>query len=335
MSVRSDPPTTHPRGIRILVLLARLAVSAALLAALGMHIDLEGMVRRWYSADMPLLVGATLLLLSLTLLNAGRWRIILRLAGHAITLARAESYVLIGMFFNQTVFPSLAGEVAKVWLARRAGIPLSITVASLLVDRSLALAGLALLATTTLLLSVKGVITLGSTLVLPLVALIAAIAMAVLLVARMDRVQLPAWLERPLFGTLARLMQLTLGDARTRAVTLAMSVAIHVGIATAMFLIACSHGVPMQLGHCLALVPPVMLLAMLPVSLAGWGLREGAMVVAFGQVGIGAPDTFLVSTTFGGIMLFLGLSGGIPLLFWRRDPVCEIHVAPEVLPHDR
>ncbi|WP_404827479.1 lysylphosphatidylglycerol synthase transmembrane domain-containing protein [Ferribacterium limneticum] len=291
-----------------------------------MRINLEDMERRWYSADMPLLVSATLLLLSLTLLNAGRWRIILHLAGNPISLVRAESYVLIGMFFNQTVFPSLAGEVAKVWLARRAGIPLSITVASLLVDRSLALAGLALLATTTLLLSAMGAITLGSTLVLPLIALISAITMALMLMARMDRVEIPAWLRRPWFGTLAGLMQLALSDTRTRALTLAMSVVIHIGIATAMFLIACSLQVPMQLGHCLALVPPVMLLTMLPVSLAGWGLREGAMVVAFGQVGIAAPDSFLVSTTFGGVMLFLGLSGGIPLLFWRRHSACEIRV---------
>jgi Lysylphosphatidylglycerol synthase TM region len=36
----------------------------------------------------------------------------------------------------------------------------------------------------------------------------------------------------------------------------------------------------------LVLVPPVILVMTVPVSIAGWGVRETAMVVAFGFVGV-------------------------------------------------
>ena len=44
------------------------------------------------------------------------------------------------------------------------------------------------------------------------------------------------------------------------------------------------------------LLPPVLLISMLPISVAGWGVREGAMVVALSFVGVPSHHSLALST---------------------------------------
>jgi hypothetical protein len=50
---------------------------------------------------------------------------------------------------------------------------------------------------------------------------------------------------------------------------------------------------------------------MLPISIGGWGVREGAMVVALHGFGISAEDALLPSVLFGLCAVAATLPGGI------------------------
>jgi hypothetical protein len=52
---------------------------------------------------------------------------------------------------------------------------------------------------------------------------------------------------------------------------------------------------------------------MIPVSIAGWGVREASMIVALSYAGVGAADAFAISVAFGLINVIAGIPGGI---FW-------------------
>ena len=65
------------------------------------------------------------------------------------------------------------------------------------------------------------------------------------------------------------------------------------------------------------LVPIIMLMSMLPVSIAGWGLREGAAVVLLGEAGINPADALLLSVLFGLISLLIWGFGGLVWLASR------------------
>jgi len=79
------------------------------------------------------------------------------------------------------------------------------------------------------------------------------------------------------------------------------------------------------------LVPAVLEIAMLPISIAGWGVREGAAIVAFGTVGVSAPVALGSSVAFALLILTLGLAGGALWLFDRRAPrnLSVADLAPE------
>jgi hypothetical protein len=69
-----------------------------------------------------------------------------------------------------------------------------------------------------------------------------------------------------------------------------------------------------SLRDCILLVPPVILVTVVPISIAGWGVREGAMVVAFGFIGVPANAAFAVSVLFGLTLAAASLPGS--LLWW-------------------
>jgi hypothetical protein len=63
--------------------------------------------------------------------------------------------------------------------------------------------------------------------------------------------------------------------------------------------------------------PAVMLAAALPVSLGGWGVREGAMVIALGLFGVATRDALALSVAYGLVLLATGALGA---LLWAILP---------------
>jgi hypothetical protein len=54
---------------------------------------------------------------------------------------------------------------------------------------------------------------------------------------------------------------------------------------------------------------------MLPISIAGWGLREASMALAFGYAGIAASEGVNISLLFGAVYFLVGALGGLVWIF--------------------
>jgi hypothetical protein len=101
---------------------------------------------------------------------------------------------------------------------------------------------------------------------------------------------------------------------------LAPSIVIHLLTAFAAWCAARSVAADLTLLNALLLMLPVVLVAVVPISIAGWGVREGAMVAAFGYAGLVASDGLIVSLLYGAGYLVLGIAGGI-VWITRREKV--------------
>jgi hypothetical protein len=60
----------------------------------------------------------------------------------------------------------------------------------------------------------------------------------------------------------------------------------------------------------LLLVIPVLLIAAIPLSIAGWGVRECTMIIAFAYAGLPESDGLVVSVLLGAALFAVGLLGG-------------------------
>ena len=59
------------------------------------------------------------------------------------------------------------------------------------------------------------------------------------------------------------------------------------------------------------MLPLILLVSMAPISIAGWGVREGAMIVALALVGVSDGDALALSVLFGLALLVIGVIGGV------------------------
>jgi hypothetical protein len=54
-----------------------------------------------------------------------------------------------------------------------------------------------------------------------------------------------------------------------------------------------------------------MLITMLPISIAGWGVREAMMGLAFGYAGLMTNEGVNISLLFGAVTFMVGAVGGL------------------------
>jgi hypothetical protein len=69
-----------------------------------------------------------------------------------------------------------------------------------------------------------------------------------------------------------------------------------------------------------AIVPLVLIATLVPFSIAGFGVREGAFVALFGEVGVTAADATLFSLLSVAVIGIASLPGGIALAFRHQRP---------------
>lgn len=296
----------------------KLALSAALIWWAASRADLAAMAARIGDIAWLWLLPLALLVAVQAGLLCLRFRWVLRGAERrpraVWPVART---VLAGLLFNQPFPSTLGGDVARVLLLRRMAVPLGIAFAAVVADRGAAL--LAMLLTMVAVLPLLGApgASLGAadraTLLWTDLAG-AAFAIAVLLFLWLVRHLGALGRLHPLLGRIAGIYGNVraglFGAGRLPAILLA-GIAGH--LLTALFgvCVAAGLGIPLAPAAALLLIPPVLLVAQIPISVAGWGVREAAMVTALGFAGLPAADALLVSVGIGLATLAQGLLAGL------------------------
>jgi glycosyltransferase 2 family protein len=261
---------------------------------------------------MLLVIGTAL---AIAILHTVRWIAVIRAAkGPAISFGEALRLMLIGHFFNQALPSSIGGDAVRIWCAWRAGLGFATAANTVIIDRAMTLFSL-------LLLAAAGLPWLFAIVLDP----VARWALSTVIVAGVSGYAAFLALTRlPQFMTRWRVVRALLAlAALARTATLkpryavpviGLSIVSFIGFSFIVFALARAMQIQVSLGDCILLVPPVILVTVVPVSIAGWGVREGAMVVAFGYLHVPASAAFAVSVLFGVTLAVASLPGSV--LWW-------------------
>ena len=98
---------------------------------------------------------------------------------------------------------------------------------------------------------------------------------------------------------------------RHAAKTLGWAAIGHANLALATLVLARGLDIDVTWLDCLVLMPLVLLVTTVPVSIGGWGVREGAMVFAFGLIGVSEHSAFALSFLFGILVVAVSIPGGV------------------------
>lgn len=314
----TGPAVSARRGTARLGLLVKAGVTVGVLAWLLWRADWGGLAARIADAS-PWWLAAGFVIKGLTVpLAAERWRIVAAAAGAAFDRWTGLKLMLAGLFLGQALPGAVGGDVVRGWLTYRHGLPASSTVTALVADRVAALVGvLAVMA-----LGAAHLSTLSPGIGAAVVAAAVLTAVAATAVCYVDRVPLPQRLLRPApvaaLLDAARRLRAGAGPGAVAA-ALSVSAAVHLCTVGATAAYARALDMPVTALDCLAVVPFSIIAAALPLSLAGWGVREGSMIAGFSLAGLPADDALLLSLLIGFSVLAHSLPGAPIWLAWSTD----------------
>lgn len=287
----------------------KFGLSLGLMAVLLLSADWAMITERLRGALLVPFALALIVLSAAIPAVAWRWGLVSRRLGTPLSFPLALRLTYIGLFFGQILPGTVGGDAARGWLAYRAGLPLGAVASSIFLDRVMGLIGLSVLVVGAMAWFV-GVASAGMAW-LPAAVIVALVAGLALLLA-LDRLPLPAALRRgralAALGLIPRIRHILW--SRAAAAALAVSVAVHLATVLAVSLLAYGLNLPVGLFNCLLVVPIAVLMSTLPISLGGWGVRDGAMVAGFGLLGVGASEALLLSVLFGVILMLAAMPGG-------------------------
>jgi uncharacterized membrane protein YbhN (UPF0104 family) len=248
-----------------------------------------------------------------------RWRFVSRLTDAPMTLWLAVQLTFAGLFFGQVLPGAIGGDAIRGWFGWRAGLPLFGFAFGIVLDRIVSLIGSVAMVCLGLLVLMQ--IAPTSIMWIPPAAG-GVLLLGLISVLSIDLLPLPAVCRRPPVSKVLSALKMARAAllSRTAGFAFALCVLIQFTAVVAVFLLAQSLSLSISLIECLAVVPAIIFLAMLPISLNGWGVREGAMVVGLGLFGVGHDDAVLLSILLGICAIVASLPGAILWITIGRQP---------------
>ena len=288
-------------------LIIKILITVAILFIIARHIDLASVLNVVRGMQPKYLLLALVMQLLSAALASYRWYLIMRrLKFGQGPLFYLKSY-LKGSFFNQALPGGIGGDAYRVLETSKLGYGKKAAFYGVLLDRLLGLIGI-------LLLNLIANITYPNLLPSAVFHLLNAIALggiaAVVLFAMLGKIDRFAEYKftRHLHEISAD-MRRVYHDPKAIGLHSVISVLIHFVSMLAMYFIGIGVGLNFDLLTYLVLVPPVILLTIAPISLAGWGVREGGMIGLFSLVHADETLVLSMSVLYGLILIAASLPG--------------------------
>jgi uncharacterized membrane protein YbhN (UPF0104 family) len=296
------------------------AVSGGLIWYLLSGRDFGALGRHFAAMDLGLLVLAFAVMLVQIVIGGLRWSSVMRGLGPDLPLMSAVRLFYVGAFFNQALPGGTGGDAVRIFLSYREGAELRQAINGVLIERVATVLALVALVDVTQPLFIKSLTAEAarvSTTGVITVTLVSLIGLA--LVSQLDR--LPESFRR--WRVVRGLANLGIDTRRVlfspgrAAIPLFWCVVGHLNVSLSVFVLAKGLGIGVSLFDCVVLIPPVLLILTVPISIGGWGVREGAMVWAFALVGVPTEQALVLSLLFGFTALAGALPGGLVWLAGR------------------
>ena len=294
----------------------RAILSFALVAALAYHIGSGEIIGDIRSISWEAFAASTLLLTTSVFIVTLRWTAILSVLGYRLAWTNLVGSVFIGFLFNQLLPTIVGGDVFRALRAKQLGTPLETAVHSVLLDRA-----------TGVLVSL-----IFAAILLPFVEfrdgrtnlewfLVGVAALAVLGVLVLWALTRQFEFSRPtLAGLHKRLIRLHQSIwAFTKlpvksAVVFVLATLNQFLPVTVTAIFASDLAIQVGIKDIALIVFIASIATMIPISIAGWGVREGVLVFLFGLKGVSPQSAFTVSILFGAAQALSSAPGVLLLL---------------------
>jgi uncharacterized protein (TIRG00374 family) len=304
----------------------KLVVSFALLSLLVSRTDLHALGALFRSLRIPIFFGSILLYLLAQILSTMRWSCLLQAEKIHLPFWRLILLYFEGMFFNLMLPTAIGGDLVRGYQVARLTERREASLASILVER---LSGYAALAIIACIAVIPAYAYVSDPLIVWLTAGSAVGIIAIIASLLSDRLQ--ALFFRLLHGVglgrfhdavyrLYEAVQQYWTHRRTLLLALGLSLVLQSLVITIFYLISQALNLSVPLGYFFLFVPLISVISMLPISIAGLGLREGSAVYLFTKVGLDSAGALSLSLLWFAVTVLCSGLGGVVFLVGHTQP---------------
>ena len=292
----------------------KLLITIALFYYLSQFVDFEKLYNILYKSHGGWILLALFLQMGSTYLAAYRWFKISKLLIFTHSLSFYVKSYFKGTFFNQVLPSSIGGDAVRILDLTQSGYDKKESFYGVFVDRIVGLVGLLVL---NLIATVLFYGTFEASFSLLIIAITLGGILGFLLLFHLQKIAfLGKYKFLDLFHRLAKRLNALYPSNIILAKHISISVGVHLLSVLTMYALALSIDLHISFQVFLIAVPPVFLLTIVPISLAGWGIREGAMVGIFMLVGADDAKVLAMSVLYGLLLIISAIPGSY---FWIRS----------------
>jgi uncharacterized protein (TIRG00374 family) len=324
-------PSSSSSARQTLVWLLKIVVSGGLLYVLLSRVDLPRVWHTARTASVPWLAFALLLYFVMIVVSAWRWGLLLAAQHVEIAFGALLSSYLVATFFNNFLPSNIGGDVIRIRDSAKAARSMTLGTTVVLLDRGLGLLGLVFVAACGASLAAARSDAAGpigpGLLWLAFAAGTAMTAAMVLLPHGLGRLLRPLerlhqeWVRQ-------RIERLTEALHKFRAaigslvLTFLGAIVVQLTIVAFYAAIARALAIPIPLEHLAIVVPLSFIVQMLPISVNGFGVREGIFTVYFARLHLPAESALALSFISAALIMLFSTTGAAAYLGRRgqREP---------------
>ena len=311
-------PTATPWRQYVLLAL-QVLVSVGLLSWVLSGVDGDALLVAIAGAAPWLLLAALVILPTHIIANSIRWRYAWPGREHGgggtrPSLNLLTRLTIVGLFFNQVLPAPIGGDAVRTFGAKRLGCNLSAAALSILIERGWGLIAITLMILPSLPFLFGENLPVGWSPVmiataLTITAVIGLFASFFILLWVSYTVE--TRLQKPLLVTLLKQGRDTTLRPRPAIVLFLLSVLGQIPPIIAMVLIALALPGELTAMNALMIAPLAMFATVIPLSFAGWGVRETIVVAALACQGVDSSQALALSLVFGLQLLIVSLPGAV------------------------
>jgi uncharacterized membrane protein YbhN (UPF0104 family) len=291
--------------------IAKFVVTSVLLYFALRGIDLSSTADRFANINVGWAIAATLSCVGQVCVGAIRWRTIIEACGGRVTMAESLRLLFIGSFFNQTLPSTIGGDGVRLLLLQRSGASWRTATYSVLIDRAIGMIVLSVLVVASLPWSYGILAQPEARLALVLVDGVALLGCATfLLFGLIPSAIATRWFALRHIYQCAIITNKLLLDRHAIPRVVVTSIASHLFTVSIAWCASQAVGVALTFDLAFLLILPVLLIMTIPISIAGWGVREQVLQFAFINAGFAGSEGVIVSLLFGAAYFIVGLAGG-------------------------
>ena len=306
-------------------LLAKLLVSGGLLYWLLAQTDLTAFAGVFRRTDLWLFAVAAGFFVLSNALGACQWYLLLRAQTLGVSLRQAVVLYWVGVFFNNVLLGNIGGDAMRIYDVRRLTGATSRGAAATFMDRFIGLFSTCCLALGACVLVAEvrrpGIISLLAPVWLGLIALLA------MGLSRRMGGSLQRLVDRLLPARIASVvdsLRTSIVVYRHRGPLLLLVWFVSLGVQLSRILVywtaGMAVGLEVGLRFFVAFQPVAAIVAALPISVGGLGVREGVLVELFGGIGVEESLAFATSLLGYAAGIVASLLGGIAFVVRRIQP---------------